>query len=141
MLGAIFDPLDGHARLAADGREKNEVRGNRLLDAETSAAARWRDEAKPVAGHAQCAGHERLDHERPLEVRPHRVTVGSAFEVRNDAERLHRRGGIARIRVRELENPLSRGKSGVRVAVNEVAPGYDVRSGHLMGTRGIERGG
>src|SRR5262249_10181666 len=35
MLGAIFDPLDGHARLAADGREKNDVRENRLLDAET----------------------------------------------------------------------------------------------------------
>src|SRR5262249_55954983 len=90
------------------------------------AAARRRDKAQPVARHAQCAGHERLDHERPLEVRPHRVTVGCAFEVRNDAERLHRRGGIARVRVGELENPVSRGKGSVRVAVNEATLVYDV---------------
>jgi hypothetical protein len=141
VLGAIFDPLDGHARLAADGGEKDDVRKNGLLDTETSAAARRRDEAKSVARHTQCAGHERLDHERPLEVRPYRVTVRGPFELRNDAERLHRRGGIARIRVRELEHSISHGKGSIRVAVAEAAPAYDVRTDPLVDHRGVARGG
>src|SRR5262249_56408812 len=106
----------------------DDVGKNGLLDTETSAAARRRDEAKSVAGHAQCARHERLDHERPLEVRPHRVAVGGSFELRNDAERLHRCGGIARIRVRELEHSISPGKCSIRVAVAEAAPTYDIRT-------------
>ena len=43
MLGAIFDPFDGHARFAADRCQKNNVRQDRLLDAEASTTAWWRD--------------------------------------------------------------------------------------------------
>jgi len=52
--------------------------------------------------------------------------------VRNNAECLHGRGGIARKRIRELEDSIGRSKGGIRVAVTKAAPAYDVGSDVLM---------
>src|SRR5262249_51951246 len=125
------------ARLAAYCIQNHDLGKDCLLDAETSAAA-WRgDETKAVSGHAQCVGHERLDDERPLKVRPYGVTIGSAFKLRNNTECLHGRGGITRKRIRELEDSNGHSKGGIRVAVTKATPAYDVGSEVLMNERSI----
>src|SRR5262245_9505705 len=137
MLGAIFNPFDWHARLAADRGHKNNIGESSLLDPETPAAACCGDETKTVSGHTQCIGHERLHHKRPLEVRPYCVPVGGAFELRNDPQGLDRGGCVARKRVRELEDPIGDRKCSVRVAVAETASTYEVRSDVLVDHRGL----
>ena len=90
-----------------------------------------------MSGHAQCVGHERLDHERSLEVRPYRVPVRCPFELGDYPERLDRSGCIARKRIRKFEHSISGGKGTFRIAVAEAAPAYDVRSNRLMDYRRI----
>ena len=118
--------LTGSPVLAADRGEKDDVGQDRLLDAEAAAAARRRDQPQLVAGYAQSAGHQRLDDKGPLEIRPHRKTVGGALEMRDDAEGLHRRRCVTRVGVRKIEHSVGFRKSLVRIAVSETAPVDDI---------------
>src|SRR6185312_7642830 len=86
VFGAVLDPLDRTPELAAYGGEQHDIGKHRLLDAEAAAAVGRRDQAQAIARDLERPGHQRLEHERTLEVRPHRETVGRLLELGDDAE-------------------------------------------------------
>ena len=129
MLEAVLGPLDRHADEARHGRDQHHVRVHRLLDAEAAAGVGRRDHAQAVAGDVERAGHQRLQHERALEIRPDRVAVRVWLELRNYPVGLHRRGDRAGEAVVVLERAVGAREGAVRVAVLELALLRDVGAG------------
>ncbi len=135
MLGAILDPLDGISQRAAHRGKQHDIGEHRLLDAEAAAAVGRRDEAQPIAGNLQRAGHQGLQHERALEVGPHGEAIGRLLELGDDAEGFHRRRGVARIGVGELDHAIGLREGAVGIAVAEAAAVDGVRPGLVVQQR------
>ena len=139
VLEPVFGPFHRHADEAAHGRYQHHVGVHRLLDAETAARIGRRDHAQAIAGNVEAGRHQRLQHERALEVRPDRVAVRMRLEVRDHAVGFHRRRDRARVTVLVAEHPPGAGERAVRVAVLETALLGDVAARLLEQQRRVRR--
>ena len=128
VLEPVLGPFHGHAQEAGDGGHQHHVGIHRLLEPEAAARVRWRDNAHAVAGHVERRSHQRLEHERSLEVGPDGVAVRTRFEVRDDSVGLHGRRYGTRVPILVAKRACGGRESRVGIPVREPARLCDVRS-------------
>ena len=139
MLQPILDPFDRTSRLARGEAHRDDVREDRLLDAEASAGIPRAAQPQPRARNPQRQRHHRMQRERTLEVGQDVVAV--LPEVLGDHdEPLDRRTCVARITHRDRRPVLGACERGVGIAVAEVSIAHDVRADVAVQQRCAGRG-
>ena len=137
VLQPVLDPFERDAEQPARRGEQHHVGIHPLLDAEAPAALRRGDQPQPVARHSERPAHQRVQDERPLEIRPDRVAVGRGLELRDRAIGLHRGRGVAREGPVQPDDAVGLRERRFRVAVAEAAMVDDVGADRLVQQRRV----
>ena len=137
MFEPVLDPLEGRAQNPTRGREHDDGGKHCLFDPETAAAVGRGDQSQAVARHLERAGHQRVQNERALEVRPHGIALGRRLEMGDDAGALHRCCRLTGVTPIQPDDMIGGGERGVRVAVGKGAPVDPVGPGVLVHQRRV----
>ena len=137
VLQPVLDPLDRACGLPRRERHGDDVREDRLLDAEAAARIGHGPQPEPGPRHLERPRHDRMQRHRPLEVGEHVVDAFAGVVVGDQAEALDGRARVARVAHRGRDRVRGIGERRLRLAVAERALADEVAAHGLVQHRRV----